>query len=98
MNRRKFLNWFAIGAGAVAVAPTVIASCDCSQRSFWEGLCEYHSIEFMKASPVIHNYADYTNFSKFAVEQSFDEAVSNAAAELGKALAEEINRMPVSCG
>ena len=98
MNRRKFLNWFAIGAGAVAVAPTVIASCDCSQRSFWEGLCKYHSIGFMKPSAVIGDYADYTNFSKFAIAQSFDEAVSNAAAELGKAAAEDLNRKMVFCG
>jgi len=52
----------------------------------------------MKPSSVISDYIDYSNFSKFAIEQAFDEAVSNAAAELGKAAAEDLNRKMVSCG
>lgn len=97
MNRRNFFKWLGAGTAAAAagvvVAPSVIekivkpkpSDCDCALRSFWDGPCKYHLEEWrrVQASGEIGSYADYSSFASFASKTSIDEAVGQAAADLG---------------
>jgi hypothetical protein len=92
MNRRKFLSWLGMGSAAVAVAPYALLNgepvyvtetvCSCSGRSFWEGPCDYCRAH--PAPPSTLGYADYSSFSKVAVDAEIDDVVSQTAMELGR--------------
>ena len=77
MNRRKFLQCLGIGATTVAVAPKAIEWLAFSSPNV----------------PTYGDYADYSNFSAFSISQGFDEAVQNAAMELGYRAGLSINTL-----
>jgi hypothetical protein len=78
MNRRKFLQWLGVGAVGAAVAPSVLLSegpaCVTAPTAYTTG-----------KEAIISGYANYANFSSFALAAAIDESVQNAAIELGKA-------------
>lgn len=76
MNRRAFFKRAAIGAAVVAVAPTLLSE------------------PFMTPAPVvatIGEYAEYANFSSFAVASSMNKLVTDSAVELGYRAGMSIN-------
>lgn len=87
-----------MGPGCVAT------SCSCSGRSFWEGRCEYCQAHKLVCGcdrtkgctcPVL-SYADYSNFSQFALIASMDETVMQCAKELGEAAGRDIAALHAS--
>ncbi len=78
MNRRKFFKWLGAGVAAVVVAPTTLFK----EESVCVAPAGYRTY-VMGKDAFIAGYADYSNFSEFADSAAIDEAVSNAAKELG---------------
>jgi hypothetical protein len=68
MNRRRFLKWVGAGTAAVAVAPTAL---------FHEGPACVAAVP-----TTIGEYAEYVNFSSFALASSMDEIIANTAKQL----------------
>lgn len=66
MNRRAFLSSM-VGGLAVAAAASSLP---------------FRLLTSSVATPMLAEYADYANFSSFAIASAIDEQVSNAAAEL----------------
>ncbi len=86
MNRRSFLKKLGIGAAAattVAAAPELCHSL-CSS---W---CTEHAAP---VSATIGEYYDYANFSSFAIDESWDKMLSDAAIELGQAASLSIKEL-----
>lgn len=83
MNRRGFLKAFGIGAATVVAATSL------------EGGISFISEPELIQAPVLDayivQYADYTNFSEFAISEAIDEYVLNAATELARSEAMRIN-------
>jgi hypothetical protein len=80
LNRRKFFKWLGVGTAAAVVAPTMLKAL--------EPLCVApktltYTTYVMGKDAIISEYANYVNFSDFALASAMDEAVENAAAELG---------------
>lgn len=92
MNRRKFLNWLGVGTAIVAVAPSTLLA----EAPAYVAPPVAYSTYVMGKDAVISTYADYMNFSDFAISSSVDDIVAQAAEELGKAAAEEVNRLNVA--
>jgi hypothetical protein len=92
MNRRSFLKWLGVGSAVGAAAPSVLSSmgpacvADYDDRSIgmagtdWD--LEEHPAQY--ADTTFGQYADYSNFSEFAVRSSIDDMVSETAAKLGR--------------
>lgn len=77
MNRRSFFKWLGAGSVAVVVAPSAL---------FTEGPACVAPPPFVDV-PSLHvhsigDYAEYTNFSQFAIDQSIDAMTKDTAAEL----------------
>jgi TAT (twin-arginine translocation) pathway signal sequence len=78
MNRRSFLRWLGAGIAVGAVAPAAITSVLESESVAKTGYATY----VMGQDAVIGCYADYTNFSQFALSESIDQAIQDTANEL----------------
>jgi hypothetical protein len=85
MNRRKLLSWLGLGAATVAVAPSVLSSVVDPVLGT--------DVREMSTVGLIDEWNTYVNFSSFAIAGAIDEYILNAAEQLGKAKAEEINRL-----
>lgn len=82
MDRRKFLSWLGVGVVGAAVAPSAL---------FSEGPACVTPFHTIGSSPeMFKTYADYSNFSEFAISSSIDDIVANAAKELGEAAGRDI--------
>ena len=83
MNRRTFLKWLGVGTAIAAVAPSTLLpeapACVAEPIAVAPAVCA-----------TIGEYADYCNFSSMAIAAAIDEAVLNAAEELGKAAVAEL--------
>lgn len=77
MDRRGFLKKLGIGAAVAATA--------CAVPEFATSAIEslLPSASVTAASATLGTYAEYCNFSSFAVAQAIDEMVGDCAAELG---------------
>ena len=77
MDRRGFLKKLGIGAAVAATA--------CAVPEFATSAIEslLPSASVTAASATFGTYAEYCNFSNFAVAQAIDEMVDDCAAELG---------------
>src|SRR5882724_160465 len=95
MNRRKFFKWLGVGTAAAVVAPSALASCGdpwCGSIA-GEGIIPHDELHDSWDGPsesVVRGYADYTNFSSFALAAAIDDIVSQSAAELGAAAGRDI--------
>lgn len=67
MNRRGFLNFLGIGAAVAVAAPAIL---------------EFAPVVPAPYAATIGMYADYTNFSSFALASAIDDSVAGAAHEL----------------
>lgn len=79
MERRGFLKKLFMGTaalGAVAVAPEVFLG---ASKTLFDPL-----LGNIPADAVIGKYANYVNFSDFAIAQAIDESVEKCALELGQ--------------
>lgn len=87
MNRRKFFKWLGVGIAGAAVAPSALLAMEpvCVTRE----LAQY--TPFMPH--LVEGYADYSNFSSFALTEAIDKAVAQAAAELGAAAGRDISAL-----
>jgi hypothetical protein len=95
LNRRKFFKWLGAGTAAAVVAPTVLKAL--------EPLCVApktvtYSTYIMGKDAIIGGYADYANFSHFALASAIDESVANAAKELGYQHGLSVSQLVQSCG
>jgi len=77
VNRRSFFKRAAMGAAALAVAPTLLSEPFMPQPIV----------------ATIGEYAEHTSFSSFAVATSIDEVVQNAAVELGTRYGQSLNEL-----
>lgn len=84
MNRRGFLKNLGVAA-AVGI---------CAGSIGMNGLDWIDTGESAGfATPILAEYANYTNFSQFALATAMDEAITKAAAELGTAHNLRIDRV-----
>lgn len=88
MNRRNFFKWLGIGTAAVAVAPYALLNGEpvCVAADSPLGVS-------LLAGGTLGEYADYSNFSSFALTEAIDKAVAQAAAELGVAAGRGISAL-----
>jgi hypothetical protein len=93
MNRRKFLRWLGVGIAGAAVAPSVLAAMEPSCVA--APVVGYRTYLISECA-IINSYANYVNFSDFALAASIDEVVANAAKELGEAAGRKVRAQ--SCG
>lgn len=93
ISRRRFFKWLGAGTAAVVVAPSALAVCAdpwCGSIA-GEGIIPHDELHEYPANISYYTeYADYTNFSSFALAASIDNIVANAAKELGEAAARDI--------
>lgn len=83
MNRRGFLKAFGIGAATVVAATSLEGGI-----SF---ISEPELIQAPVLDAVIGEYANYANFSEFAIAQAIDEQVLHVAEKLAHSEAMRIN-------
>ena len=82
MNRRGFLKALGVGTAAAACAGSIgMAGFDWIDTGESSGF----------ATPILTEYADYTNFSQMAISTAMDETIQKVAKELGEAHAKRIN-------
>jgi hypothetical protein len=81
VNRRKFLQWLGVGAVGAAVAPSILLSEGPACVAPVAAPAAYTTY-IMGQDAVISGYADYANFSSFALASAIDDSVAEAAAEL----------------
>jgi hypothetical protein len=81
MNRRNFFKMAGAGLAVAVVAPATLfaegPACVAAPKAY--------STYVMGQNAFISQYADYANFSDFAISAAIDESVSDAAKELGEA-------------
>jgi hypothetical protein len=79
LNRRKFFKWLGVGAAVAAVAPYVdlpaVPACVAPKT------VEYTTC-VLGEDAFISSYADYVNFSDFAIASAIDDAVADYAKEI----------------
>jgi hypothetical protein len=95
LNRRKFFKWLGVGTAAAVVAPTVLKAL--------EPLCVApktltYTTYVMGKDAIISEYANYVNFSDFALASAMDEVVSDTAKELSYQCSLHVSQLVQSCG
>lgn len=88
MNRRKFFRWLGVGSVAAVVAPSTLLF---SEPSSFDKLKAEHKV--CDLADYGNRYANYTNFSAYALASAIDDSVSYAASELGSRSGLMLNEM-----
>lgn len=92
MQRRAFLKKLGIGTAVAAAACT----CHVGFKPLIgtaEEWCNIHGTPMVECVPALKNYADYTNFTQFAICEQIDKVVMETAEELGRAFGQQLSML-----